>query len=109
MGKEPAGWLSPVSSGQLFSIQVETSNGWCPSRSILGQTLGHIFINDMGSDIESTHKFEDDAKLSDAVVSLEGWNAVQRVCDRPEKWTNMSTIEFKKGKCKVLHLVRRSP
>lgn len=52
----------------------------------------------MGSGIESTHRFADNAKLSDAVVSLEGWNASQRVCDRLEDWTHMNTMKFKKDK-----------
>lgn len=96
-------------SSEFRTTAQHPSGKWCPSRSILRPILGHIFINDMGSGIESTHRFADNAKLSDAVVSLEGWNASQTVCDRLEDWTHMNTMKFKKDKCKVLLLVWGSP
>ncbi|KAK4830831.1 hypothetical protein QYF61_013760 [Mycteria americana] len=105
MDKELVGCLFTKSYSQWLNVQVETSNEWCPSRVHTGPILFTIFIHDIDSGIDCTlRKLADDTKLSGAVDSLEGWDAIQENLDKLEKWACADLMKFNEAKCKVPHL-----
>ena len=88
LDKELVGWLHSDGCSQWFDVQVETGDEWRSSRISAGLVLFNIFSISCNMDREIEcilSKFADKTKLSGAVNTLEGRDAIQRDLERLEQ------------------------
>ena len=73
-----------------------------PQGSDMGPVALSIFINDLYSGIECTlSKSADDIKLSCAVDTIKGRDAIQRDLDRFEKWACENLVRYNRAQYQI--------
>jgi len=68
-----------------------------PQGFVLGPVLFNNFTNDLASSSAPSASFPDGTKLSGAVDTPKGWDAIQRDLDKLEKWACGNLIMFNKA------------
>ncbi|KAJ7407111.1 rna-directed dna polymerase from mobile element jockey-like [Willisornis vidua] len=107
-----AWWMSNWLDGHSQRVGINGSLSRCrlvmsdiPQDSILALVLFNIFINCTGSGIKCTlSKFAYGSKLSDAVGTREGQEAIQGDVTDWRSGTHKRLLKFNKSMCKMLHL-----
>ena len=88
-----------VINGSLSRWRPVTSS--VPQGSVLGPMLFSIFISDIDDGIEcSLTMFADDTKLSGAVDTVAGKDAIQSDLNRLERCAQVNLKRFNTAKCK---------
>jgi len=98
-------WLD----GGIQWLIVQVKIGGVSQGSVLGPVRLNIFINGKDSGIKCLSKFAADTKLSGAVGTPEGRDAIKGEVDKLEKCARVNLMWFNKAKCKILHLGQGSP
>jgi len=97
------GWIQRIAVNRSMSRCRFVTSGVLRV-SILGPVLFNIFINDLNSGIETIFsKFADNTKLSGALNTPEGRDAIHRDLDKLKMWAHANLLRFSNATCKVLH------
>lgn len=76
-----------------------------PQGTVLGPVLFNTFVSNMDHGTEGTlSKFVNNTKLSGAVDTLEGIDAIQRDLDKIKRLAHENLMRFNKAKYEVMHL-----
>ncbi|GAB0192659.1 mitochondrial enolase superfamily member 1 [Grus japonensis] len=103
-------WTVNCPNCQSQRILKDMKSNWRPVTDgvLQGPVLFNIFIYDL-HDRKVHSKFPDDTKLEQVADTPDGYAAILRDHIRLEKLANNHLIQFKRRKCKILHLGRNNP
>ena len=104
MDKELVGRPQTEDCGEWHYVQVEAIDEQCHTGICLW-TDALQRLNDIDDGLECTFsKFADDNKLSGAVDTVEGRDAIQRDLNRLERWAQVNLMRYNIAKCKSFAL-----
>ncbi|RMC15361.1 hypothetical protein DUI87_07552 [Hirundo rustica rustica] len=115
--KDPYGSMTRQGHGIFLHLSLTDScsgelleKSGVPRDSVLGLVFFSIFTDDVDSGSKFTlSKFADDVKLSDAIDTTEGQDAMQGDLDKFDTWAYENLMKVNKSKCKMLQLGQSSP